>query len=216
MNTIETRLSENYPTIQMTVVSLVVALVFENLIQVLKEQPAAWRMTSESFLMWSQCVVTVNLAAMYWVKLTVDSSTLRVPFSPLDGLNALAAGVGFMVLASSIGEAAPAVWTSAAAGLLFLACGIWTYHDRCYQRDPEAFPAAGSHNSGIRAMALGGTILAATAILSALQWVDEVATGLALLLGVLLLDVAHWLWYRNWKRTLSVGQGTPWIRRPVG
>ena len=51
MSEIEMRLRENYPTILMTLISLIVALVFETLISGMSEQSALGSVTVENFFL---------------------------------------------------------------------------------------------------------------------------------------------------------------------
>ncbi len=202
MSVIDTRLRANYPTAQITIISLIVALAYENLIQAMGSDSDAWTMTPRSFFVWCQCLFMINAPAMAWLKLTLDGSTLRLAYSPFDGLMALLAGIAFIVLASAIGVAHAEVWMTAAALIHLNAWGYWRYQDRRYARDPDAAPAAGAHRHGTRLLLLSGLGIAVATGLFHYSLLGLVAAGLTLIVAAILMDCGHYLWYRDWKRVL--------------
>ena len=75
MNAIETRIRENYPTILMTILSLIVALVYENLIGSMKERvglfevaPGVHRRSRRTLLAGGALVASAGIALqVQWV-----------------------------------------------------------------------------------------------------------------------------------------------------
>lgn len=56
MTEIESRLTGTYPALQMTMISLIVALVYEKLIESVQAQHQLWVATPDNFLLWGQFV----------------------------------------------------------------------------------------------------------------------------------------------------------------
>ena len=175
----------------MTVVSLMVALAYENLIQTMAENGEAWALTAPAFFVWCQCLYLINAAAMAWVKLTVDGSTLRLAYTPLDGFGVLLSGIVFIVLARAVGVTNGVVWVAGSAILHLNAWTYWCYQDRRYALDPEAAPAAGIHRSGGRIILIGGAAVTLASGLLHAGRLGFVGAGLALLVAAISMGIGY-------------------------
>lgn len=206
MNAIETRLRENYPPILMTLVSLVVALVYENLISGMAGQRDVWSPTPENFFLWAQCVFLAVSPLMYWFTLSLHSAAIRVVFSPRDAFAAIGAGLFFFFLASNLGATQVAVWMFAAGTLFVNGWFAFREYGRLYASDPEASGNVGTHRSAGRMMLASGVLMVGCAILLQAETVGLVTSGAVLLVAVAVGTIAHVRWYAEWKGATGLGE----------
>lgn len=79
------RIGSYYPTIYMTIASIVVALAFENLFALLKAHEELW--SRAGFLVWAQAVMVVFIGVMFWYHSSLFSASMRRIFSLADAFN---------------------------------------------------------------------------------------------------------------------------------
>ena len=121
-NEIDLRVRQNYPALLMMLVSLIVALVFENLIGVIRERPVLWGASPETLFFWSQCLVGLTGPLCYWFTLSLSASAVRAVFSPQDTVASILAAIAFNALVAGIDSFEPAVWLGVFA---FLFATAW-------------------------------------------------------------------------------------------
>ena len=108
-----------------------------------------------------------------------------------------------MVLAAAIGMANAVVWMTAASVLYLTAWIYWGHQDRRYAQDPDSAPAAGAHRLGSRIILVSGLAVAVATTLVQLEVLGPVGGGLTLIAAAVFLDIAHFLWYRDWQQALA-------------
>lgn len=204
MTPIETRLRDNFPAIQMTLVSLIVALIFETLIGKMIDYHGAWLFTPEGFLFSSQCLYMAITPLMYWFTLSLQSASILVVFSPRHALSPILPGVIFFALVSTIDGTGQILWLYVCSTLSGAAWLVFGEHERLYCADPEASGTAGAHRISRRIMLGGGIIVASSAVLLQYQVVGNIVAGAALCIAAVLGIIAHQFWYAEWKRAVDI------------
>ena len=109
MTEVEPRISANYPALQMTLISLIVALVYEKLIDSAQAQEQLWTATPDNLLLWSQLCAIAIWPLEYWFTTSLSSISVRTFFRPRDAVGPVAPALTFFMLASSIGDWNPAI-----------------------------------------------------------------------------------------------------------
>ena len=204
MTPIEKRLRDNFPAIQMTLVSLIVALVFETLIGKMIDYEGAWLSSSEGFMFLSQCVFLAIVSLMYWFTLSLQSASILVVFSPRHALSPILPGVIFFALVSTIGGNGLILWLYVCSTLSAAAWLVFGEHERLYITDPEASGGAGAHRISRRLMLCTGIIIVGSAALLQYKVVGLIPVGALLLVSAAIAVIAHQFWYAEWKRAVDV------------
>ena len=204
MTPIEKRLRDNFPAIQMTLVSLIVALVFETLIGKMIDYEGAWLSSSEGFMFLSQCVFLAIVSLMYWFTLSLQSASILVVFSPRHALSPILPGVIFFALVSTIGGNGLILWLYVCSTLSAAAWLVFGEHERLYITDPEASGGAGAHRISRRLMLCTGIIIVGSAALLQYKVVGLIPVGALLLVSAAIAVIAHQIWYAEWKRAVDV------------
>ena len=91
LNIVENRVRRNYPSLLIMMVSLIVALVFENLVAAIREQSALWDGSPESFFFLSQCFIMLVGPMTYWFTFSLHSPSSETTFNPRDILSSIVA-----------------------------------------------------------------------------------------------------------------------------
>ncbi len=207
MTEVERRLRENYPGILMMIVSLFVALVFENLVERMANRPEVLRLTGENLFFFAQCLYIAVMAIYYWFNISLHSSSIRGVFQPRDALVPLPPAIAFLVLASTVGTEATGVWIAFAAALAATAWLAFRELGRHYADDPQVLGGTGTHNpSG--AIHLAATLVLMTYLASTTVVATGPATGAAatvVALGCVVVGQA--VWYREWKAAVGLPRG---------
>ena len=206
MTAIESRLRENYPPILMTLVSLIVALIFENLISELGSRQAIWRVTPENFFLWAQSVFLGASTMYFWFTQSLHAAAVRVVFSPRDVFGAVGSGLFFFLLAANLGAEGGIVWMYAAAALYTVAWYAITDYGRLYAADPDASGGVGAHRSSSRLMLAGATIVGCGGLLGTFGVVGIGGVAGFLVVAVVLGGLAHALWFSEFKSAVGLRQ----------
>ncbi len=82
MTVIETRFRENYPNIFMMMISLIIGLLYENLVGAMAGLDGLWKQDAESFFLWTQCLTLATLPLLFWFTQTLTSAAMRAVFVP--------------------------------------------------------------------------------------------------------------------------------------
>ena len=107
---VETRLAANFPALRMMMISLIVALSYEKLIESFQAADGLWVATPENLLLWSQFLMMSAAPLEYWFTTSLSSASLRTVFRPRNAIGPLAPALAFFVLASNIGRWDPSIW----------------------------------------------------------------------------------------------------------
>ena len=106
MQETESRLTDGFPAILMTLVSLIVALTIETV----REIPGLFRPGHKNFFTWSQALGKAVLPLQYRFTMSLHSTALRGSFVPRDVLGPLVPGFVFIPLAPTVGAEGEATW----------------------------------------------------------------------------------------------------------
>jgi hypothetical protein len=204
MTPIETRLRDNFPAIQMTLVSLIVALVVETLIGKMIDHKGGWLSSAEGFMFLSQCMFLATVSLMYWFTLSLQSASILVVFSPRHAMSPIVPGAIFFALVSTIDGAGLILWLYVCSTLSVAAWLVFGEHERLYEADPDATGKAGTHRVSRLLMLCSGIIIIGSAALLQYQVVSLVAVSALLWGAVVLALIAHQFWYAEWKRAVGV------------
>lgn len=204
MTPIEKRLRDNFPAIQMTLVSLIVALVFETLIGKMIDYEGAWLTSPEGFMFLSQCLFLATVSLMYWFTLSLQSASILVVFSPRHALSPILPGAIFFALVSTIGGNGLILWLYVCSTLSAAAWLVFGEHERLYMADPEASGQAGTHRISRLLMLCCGIIIAGSAALLQFEVLNLIPVSALLWVAVVLAVIAHQFWYAEWKRAVDV------------
>jgi hypothetical protein len=99
----EQRLRENYPTVQMTILSLIIALVYENLVGEMRAQQNIWVWSEETLFVWSQCAFMLVGPAAFWFAYSLFTCTVRPGFLREDAFAPVGAALFFNVMVANLG-----------------------------------------------------------------------------------------------------------------
>ena len=204
MTPIEKRLRDNFPAIQMTLVSLIVALIFETLIGKILDYQGAWLSSPEGFLFLSQCLFVATASLMYWFTLSLQSASFLVVFSPRHALSPIMPGVIFFALVSTIGGNGLILWLYVCSTLSGAAWLVFGEHERLYIADPEASGKTGSHLISRLLMLCAGIAIAGSAALLQIEVIGLLTVSALLWVAVILALIAHQFWYAEWKRAVGI------------
>jgi len=191
----------------MTFVSLIVALVYENLVGSIVAHGVSWPTTSFDVLFWVQCLVVATTPLMYWFTTSIVSASIRIAFSPRDTLLVILPGPVFMMLAASIGSSGTElVWAFAASLLYGSAWLVFREYERLYTLDDEATHIVGPHLVSRRLMLSAGTFMTACTLLVYIDVVPIDVISVALVSSMLAAIYAHTIWYREWRLIAGITQ----------
>jgi hypothetical protein len=110
------RAREALPAIRITLVSIIVALVFENLLEVLSANPYLWTVTIEGLLTWLRTLATTATVILIWLGMALMITVIdRAPF-PRDFLLPVVLLALLHVLIGTIESESAHAWLYAAAG----------------------------------------------------------------------------------------------------
>ena len=198
----EDKIREHYPTMYMTIVSVVVALVFENLFAAMKERDDLWSFSSA--LLWVEAGAVVLSGVLFWFHSLLFSASIRQLFSLRDAINPFVVLFVLNILVASIS-------TEFSMFFLFwaftMATGVvtWGYWERLYEAERGDPSARGSFRT-VRLIS-GGIALAVLGV-SAGGWVDLVSPLFATVFGVVVItSILFWVqpaFRRGWQKAAGV------------
>jgi hypothetical protein len=203
---IEARLSENYPGIFMTILSLIVALVYENLIGAMKEQKNLWTWTAETAFLWSQCAFLVMAPLTFWFAHSLQSCSVRRVFARADAIVPILAAIMFNVLASNLGTHLATSWLLIAGLLAAAAWVAFGQFGRHYVEDGTLSSGPDPHRWSRRLMVAIGSNFIALAISLHFGVIGfGTAATVLLLLTPLAATTIFSVWYQEWRRAVRLG-----------
>jgi hypothetical protein len=120
------RARQALPAIRITLVSIIVALVFENLLEALSANPYLWTATIEGLLTWLRTLATMATVILIWLGMALMITVIdRAPW-PRDFLLPVVLLALLHVLIGTIDSESAHVWLYAAAGGPVIAASmIW-------------------------------------------------------------------------------------------
>ena len=206
MTEIETRLAANFPALRMMMISLIVALSYEKLIESYQRAEGLWTASPENLLLWSQFLFMTAAPLEYWFTMSLSSSSVRTVFRPRDALGPLMPALAFFVLASNIGIWDPAIWSFVLAALFGIAWYAIRDQGRRYTFDSLLAGDVTSHRLSSRMMLACGILIVGAGL--GLRG-DSIGPGLAgscLVVGLLGSIAGHAVWYGEWKRVTRLDE----------
>jgi hypothetical protein len=99
----QNELRRHFPTIYLTLISILVALAIEGLLERMYELPSLYLLSSSSVLAWLQISIVLSIAALFWWVIARWASTLPWVFGFFDALAPLVLLVVLHILADSVG-----------------------------------------------------------------------------------------------------------------
>ncbi len=204
-NTAEHRLRENYPAIQITILSLIIALVYENLISEMRAQPVLFEYSPEVAFLWGQCVFMIASPAIFWFAHSLFACSVRPVYSRADALAPIGAALAFNVMVANLGASSGAYWMMG-MGLLaaigFFALGQF---NGGYRSDSEVSVSTDAHTLSRRIMfVLGlGTVLVAGLLQAGILGYAVAGGFMALASCVGVFGILS-VWYREWRAVLRL------------
>lgn len=199
MTVIETRFRENYPTIFMMMISLIVGLLYENLVGAMQGLDGLWRGDAESFFVWTQCLMLATMPLLFWFTQTLNSAALRAVFVPRSAIVPILAASGLFFFVSNLGGEHAIAWLYVWGAVFALAWVAFRDFGSLYEADADAPGGLDAHRGSSALMVVTGLIVFGGGILVHTGKLGFVGAGAFLWLGVVGGIVAHSLWYREWK-----------------
>ncbi len=210
-NEIDLRVRQNYPALLMMLVSLIVALVFENLVGVIRERPVLWDASPETLFFWSQCLVGLAGPLCYWFTLSLSASAVRAVFSPRDTVASILAAVAFNALVAGIGSFAPSVWLLVFAFLFARAWLAFRGYGKVYARDPLVGGDVSTHRGSGRMMVGAGLFVAAAALFLHIEVIGLLGASAGVVTATAFVVAAHAMWFREWQAATGVASASEWV-----
>jgi len=193
---IRNRLEENYSTIYVTIVSVLLALVLEDLVSIMRD------IGSPSLFHWLTAAFVVHVIFNAWVGYSATASVLRLVPTTWDTLNVFVLSLAHFSLNSSIGER-PVVFFYTAACYSAVGGLVTAYNAWRAEQDPVTglrarhfHPVVLINIAGAAAFALAGLLTQAGQLGGVLQ------TGVT---ALSLPFASLWLWtyFRAWKAAID-------------
>ena len=204
MTVIETRFRDNYPTIYMMMISLIVGLLYENLVGAMQDLEGLWRGDGESFVLWTQCLMLTILPLLFWFTQTLTSAALRAVFVPRLALVPILAASGLFFFVSNLGAENATVWLYGWSAVMSLAWFGFRDFGSLYETDTEALGGLKSHDRSGALMAATGLVVLGGAVLTHMGRLGAIGAGAFLLVGLVGVTAAHYLWYGEWKAAVGI------------
>ncbi len=207
MTVTEARFRDNYPTIYMTMISLIVGLLYENLVGQMQELPALWRGGPESFFVWVQCAALVSQPLLFWFTQTVNAASVRAMFSPRLAMIPILASTSLFFFVSNIGAEHALAWLYVWGFLYIAAFASFRDFGTLYEQDPDAPGGQWAHRrSGLGMLSTGAVVLGG-AVAFHLEVFGLLGAGAFLAVGSLASIASHAVWYGEWKSAVGVSNG---------
>lgn len=211
-NEIDLRVRQNYPALLMMLVSLIVALVFENLIGVIRERPVLWDARPETFFFWSQCLVGLVGPLCFWFTLSLSASAVRAVFSPRDTVASILAAIAFNALVAGIGAIEPVVWLVVFGFLFGTAWLAFRGYGSVYARDPLVRGDISTHRGSGRIMMMSaGLCVAPAALLLHLGVIGLLGASVGVVSATTAVVAGHVKWFREWQAATGVASAADWV-----
>lgn len=153
MNEIESRIRDQFPALHVTFVSIMIGLVFEDLVSIVRDRTDLWPLVDGSLVRWLQVVTAGCAAALAWVGYSHIAIARRALPNLIDAVMVVAAPVYMFAMNSAIGGPAH-VWFYLLGGFAGLTGSIHFLSVRQASREPE-LAAVGALNHA------GGPLIAA-------------------------------------------------------
>ncbi len=207
MSVIEARLGENYPAIFMTMVSLIVALVYENLVSAFGDFRDLGSPTPENIFVWAQFFVLTFAPLEFWFTQSVHAACVRPVFTPRHALVPIIAAVALNFFVSTIGAGHAVAWMYVSPILIMTAWVAFRDFGRLYAEDDEIPGGVDSHRaSGLIHLVAGAAMLPFAGLLHAGR-IGLGTAALVIVTGGLATIVGHVVWYREWRRAAGLSEG---------
>ena len=204
MSVIETRLGDNYPAIFMTMVSLIVALVYENLIGAFGNFQKLGTPTPENIFVWAQFFVLTFAPLEFWFTQSVHAACVRPVFTPRHALVPIIAAFALNFFVSTIGVEHAVAWMYVSPFLVMTAWIAFRDFGRLYAEDDEVPGGVASHRgSGLIHLVAGAAMLPFAGLLHAGR-IGLGAAALVIAMGGLATIVGHVVWYREWRKAAGL------------
>ncbi len=203
MTETETRVANNFPALQMTLISLIVALVYEQLIESVQGQDGLFTLSEPNLLLWAQFLAIAIWPLEYWFTTSLSSSSVRTVFRPRSALGPLSPALLFFGLASNTGAWNPALWLTVAALLHGAAWFALGEQGRHYALDPSLCGGADAHRLSRSLMLASGVVLAAAALFLQMDVLGPAPVGAGIVVALGISLTAHAKWYGEWRRATA-------------
>ena len=206
MTVVETRFRENYPTIFMMMISLIIGLLYENLVAAMQDLPALWQGDAESFFLSVQCLMLATMPLLFWFTQTLNAAALRAVFAPHMAIIPILVAVGLFFFVTNLGAENATFWLYAWGALMALGWFAFRDYGALYEADPDAPGGSDAHRTSGRVAAVTGLIVFGGGVLVHAGILGLIGAGGLLLLGVLGTVIQHYLWYAEWKVAVGVAE----------
>lgn len=203
MTIVEKRFRSSFPTIHMTMISLIVALLYENLVSGMRDLEGLWEGDAESFFLWAQCFVLTINPLLFWFTQTLNSAALRAVFVPRLALVPVLVAAALFFFVSNLGLEHASAWLYGWGVLTSLAWVAFRDFGSLYESDGDTPGGLTSHKRSGAVMVATGLVVLCGAVLSQLGQVEAAGAGVFLLVCLVGAVGAHYLWYAEWK--IAVG-----------
>jgi hypothetical protein len=197
----ENELRKHFPTVYLTLISILVALAVESLLDRMHELPHLLTFSSSAILNWIQITIVLLIAALFWWVIARWASTLPWVFGFFDALAPLVLLVVLHFLAQSVGTS-PDQWFGA-LGVVAIGGSV---NYAVSARRALTFSSQTHARSHIFILAAIPSSIGLLAIVGSAIGLGELGAGFQIFLNtifvgvVVIFSVAE---YRFWKRTAS-------------
>lgn len=199
------RVREQFPAVQLTLISVLVGLVLADLIMEMRSRMTLWPLDGHTLRTWGQLCATLFSAIVAWCYYAILIVTGRRIPGMADTVIAFLVPLALLVVNGFVGQPNSSGWNLAASGYLLMAA--LTGHFQVRTIAAESGLAALGHMAGLtrsRFILLGGMLIYGAAGLAALAgrlplWLDA---ALALGGAPTALLYTH-LAYDEWHRALA-------------
>jgi len=197
----QNELRKHFPTVYLTLISILVALAVEGLLERMYELPSLYVLSSSSVLTWLQISIVLEIAALFWWVIARWASTLPWVFGFFDALAPLVLLVVLHILAHSVGTnsdqwfgALGAVAIGGSINYAVSARRALTLSAQADARNSVLIPAA--IPAGVGVLAILGSAIGLAALSTGFQIVLNITV-----VGVIVaFSVAE---FRFWKRVVT-------------
>ena len=201
MKSPENELRKHFPTVYLTLISILVAIAVEGLLERMHELPHLFAFSSSAILDWIQITIVLLIAALFWWVIARWASTIPWAFGFFDALAPLVLLVVLHFLAQSVGTR-PDQWFGAlgvvaiggSVNYAVSACRSLTFSSQTHARSYIFILAAIPSSIGL--LAIVGSAIGLGELGAEFQiFLNTIVVGV-----VIVFSVAE---YRFWKRTAS-------------
>ncbi len=195
------RVRGNFPTIYLTLHSIIIAVVLEALWQPL----GAKSVLPTDPLLWMQALVYVSSAFNVWLHTSLFGSSMPGVLTPREAAMPFALLILFSAMLATMGSLERAPWWFYSTGTLFMtAYPAWRIWERAHEDDPGSFEGIGVYRGASRVNVGNAVFLFAAGAAVHLGFIG--AGGAAILCAPLiaLTIVGSLVWVRGWRRAIGL------------